>query len=93
MFCEQSSYRSYFNMSTVLGLFGVVLGGPVGVRLGILAVLERSWGDSWPSGRFLTCSNFVRFSGLPGMRAPGSAIVKGKGRVLLHEVVSQPVDS
>ncbi len=34
-------------MGAYLGPFG----GHVGVRLGLLAVLEPSGGDSWPSGR------------------------------------------
>ena len=40
-----------FNISRVWGLIWGRFGGLVGVRLGILAVLEPSWGDSWPSRR------------------------------------------
>ena len=39
----------YFNISTVWGLIWDRFVGTVGVRLDILAVLEPSWGDSWPS--------------------------------------------
>ena len=40
-----------FEISAVLGFIWGHFGGPVGVRLGILAVLEPSWGDSCLSGR------------------------------------------
>ena len=40
-----------FIYSTVSGTSLVYFWGPFGVRLGLLAVLEPSEGDSWPSGR------------------------------------------
>jgi hypothetical protein len=64
-----------FNISTAWGLIWGPVGGPVWVRLGLLAFLEPSWGDSWPSRRI-----FLRVGILSDFRVVTGGCLQHLGR-------------